>query len=289
MTERLLSLALLLNGLASAGESALRERIVFLGSSSTDGFTYPMLVRQALEAAGKPVPLLHNAGAGGNTASDMLKRFDRDAGSWKPVRVVIQSGVNDASKAVPLGDYLATVRQLIERAKASGASVVLLTPNRIGAKHGEINLTFNYPLGWALDNDLSSGLLAASDLHHFAGGPLVSGQCGVLVMPLPDDLIADVGLGTQYQVMTIANALFTEMFLSNRPYERISQVKPLDTGARSAASLSTSATDGDNLFILLEQKGGFVLFIGMTAYNELEASRDLFLHIAGTVRCTPRR
>lgn len=158
-----------------------------------------------------------------------------------------------------------------------------------GAKHGEINLTFNYPLGWGLDGDLSCGLLAARDLHHFAGGPLVSGQCGVLVMPLPDDLIADLELGAQYQVMTIANALFTEMFLSNRPYERISQVKPLDIGARSAASLSTSAADGDNLFILLEQKGGYVLFIGMTAYNELEASRALFLHIAGTVRCTPRR
>lgn len=137
MTERLLSLAMLLSGLASAGESALRERIVFLGSSSTDGFTYPLLAGQALEASGKPVPLLHNAGAGGNTAADMLKRFDRDVAPWKPARVVIQSGVNDASKAVPLDDYLATVRQLIERAKANGAKVVLLTPNRIGAKHGE--------------------------------------------------------------------------------------------------------------------------------------------------------
>lgn len=158
-----------------------------------------------------------------------------------------------------------------------------------GAKHGTVNLTFNYPSGWELDGDLSSGLLAASDLRQFAGGPLDSGQRGVVVMPLPDDLIADLGLGAQYQVMTIANALFAEMFLCSRPYERISQVKPLDTGARSAASLSTSAADGDNLFILLEQKGGYVLFIGMTAYNELEASRDLFLRIAGTVRCTPRR
>ena len=39
-----------------AGRTAA-QRIVFLGDSITDGFTYPLLVRQALAEAHRPVPV----------------------------------------------------------------------------------------------------------------------------------------------------------------------------------------------------------------------------------------
>ena len=50
--------SLLTVSLAFAGEApAAGERIVFIGDSLTDGFTWPMLMRQALAEAGKPAEI----------------------------------------------------------------------------------------------------------------------------------------------------------------------------------------------------------------------------------------
>lgn len=49
------------------------QRIVFIGDSITDGHTYPLLVRQALAEAHKPVPVCINAGISGDTAAGMRK------------------------------------------------------------------------------------------------------------------------------------------------------------------------------------------------------------------------
>lgn len=64
--------------MARAAESAPPKRIVALGDSITDGHTYPMLIVQALREAGRPVPIIVNAGAGGDTAEKMLNRLDDD-------------------------------------------------------------------------------------------------------------------------------------------------------------------------------------------------------------------
>jgi lysophospholipase L1-like esterase len=54
------------------------QRIVFLGDSITDGNTLAELVHQAFADAGETPPVCINAGVGGDTAAQMLKRLDRD-------------------------------------------------------------------------------------------------------------------------------------------------------------------------------------------------------------------
>ena len=60
------------------------QRIVCLGDSITDGNTYPLLIRQAIKASGKPVPLFLNAGIGGDTAAGMLSRLETDVIARRP-------------------------------------------------------------------------------------------------------------------------------------------------------------------------------------------------------------
>ena len=66
------------------------RRLVFVGDSITDGHTLPLLVRQALADAKKPVPVVINAGVAGDTAAGMRKRLERDVLSRKPTLVLSQ-------------------------------------------------------------------------------------------------------------------------------------------------------------------------------------------------------
>lgn len=70
-------------------------RIVFLGDSITDGHTYLLLIQQSLAGCTSARFSLFNAGVGGDTARDMLARFDRDVAPHRPTMVGISAGVND--------------------------------------------------------------------------------------------------------------------------------------------------------------------------------------------------
>ena len=76
-----------------------RDRIVNLGDSHTDGHTYALLTQAALVEAGKPTPNFIGAGIGGDIASGMLTRLDRDVLTLSGVKAVIWlEGINDFSK-----------------------------------------------------------------------------------------------------------------------------------------------------------------------------------------------
>ncbi|MEI6520442.1 MAG: GDSL-type esterase/lipase family protein [bacterium] len=119
---------------ADAFTPAQYSRMVFFGSSTTDGNTYPTLIQQALAEAKHPVPLCINAGIGGNVAAEMLKRIDRDVLFYKPTMVIIQSGSNDVSRKVPIDDYIQTVKKIIERLQAEKILVIAVTTNIRGEK-----------------------------------------------------------------------------------------------------------------------------------------------------------
>ncbi len=91
------------------------SRIVFLGSSTTDGHTYPALLQQAFAEAKLPVPLCINAGVGGDVAEKMVKRIDRDVLAYKPTLVILQGGSNDASHKVATEEYIKTTKTIIAR------------------------------------------------------------------------------------------------------------------------------------------------------------------------------
>lgn len=109
-------------------------RIVALGSSSTWGagatsraHTYPARLEQELRAAWpKSDVRVINAGVGGQLARQMLARIDKDVAPRHPQLVLWQTGVNDAIRGVPIGDYKQQLRLGVERLRALGADVVLV-------------------------------------------------------------------------------------------------------------------------------------------------------------------
>ncbi|MFW5858122.1 MAG: SGNH/GDSL hydrolase family protein [Planctomycetota bacterium] len=120
-----------------SGETTVPERIVFLGDSITDGFTYPLLVRQALAEAGLPAPTVINAGIGGDTAAGMAARLDRDVLVHRPDLVTLSVGINDVLRDVPLDAYEAKVRAILERLRDEGVPVLVMTTSVLGEKKRE--------------------------------------------------------------------------------------------------------------------------------------------------------
>lgn len=113
------------------------QRIVFIGDSITDGHTYPLMVQQALRESGAPVPVVINAGIGGDTAEGMSQRIERDVLVHKPTLVTLSAGINDASRKVPLAEYSASVTAIADRLRAVNVPLIILTTSVYSAKHAE--------------------------------------------------------------------------------------------------------------------------------------------------------
>ncbi len=108
--------------------------IVALGSSSTEGFgasapdhAYPHRLGALLRARFPGVPLrILNRGVGGEVATEMLARLDRDVLAEKPDLVIWQLGTNSVLQGRdPVGDA-ETARRGIERIRSAGADVMLM-------------------------------------------------------------------------------------------------------------------------------------------------------------------
>lgn len=123
--------------MADPSLATLRPTVVFLGDSLTAGYglaeaeAFPALVAAKLADEGRPIRLV-NAGVSGDTSSGGLARLD-----WllqqKPEVLVLGLGANDALRGLPLDQLEANLREIVVRAQAAGATVVLLgmqiTPN----------------------------------------------------------------------------------------------------------------------------------------------------------------
>lgn len=102
---------------------------------------YSVRVSEALQGIGSSLAV-YNAGIGGNTTRDARKRFERDVLQHKPKVVVMQFGINDAAvdvwkkppateSRVPLAEYEANLRALIDEARKQKAKVILMTTNPV--------------------------------------------------------------------------------------------------------------------------------------------------------------
>jgi lysophospholipase L1-like esterase len=117
-----------------------QERIVFIGDSITDGNTYPLLVKAALQQAGKPVPVCINAGIAGDTAQGMLARLDRDVLPHHPTLVTLSAGINDVLRGVSTEDYARDTKAIAARMQQEKIPLVILTPSTLGPKHAEAEM-----------------------------------------------------------------------------------------------------------------------------------------------------
>jgi acyl-CoA thioesterase I len=110
--------------------SAATPLVVFLGDSLTAGLglgaeqAFPALVAAELEDRGTPIRAV-NAGVSGDTSAGGLRRID-----WlvrqRPDVVVVALGANDALRGQPAAAIEANLRQIVQRARAAGAEVLLV-------------------------------------------------------------------------------------------------------------------------------------------------------------------
>ena len=132
-------------------------RIVAFGDSITLGVradgslreeqTWRVALAKRLNAAGGGPWDIVNAGIGGNTTADGIKRFEADAIAKRPDIVTLMFGVNDAAmlsfpefKPIPgprvaLTQYRKNLAEMIARARKAGARVILMTPCPMGNKY----------------------------------------------------------------------------------------------------------------------------------------------------------
>ncbi|MDF1756615.1 MAG: GDSL-type esterase/lipase family protein [Verrucomicrobiales bacterium] len=72
-----------------------------------------------------------NAGIGGNRTTNLLKRVEKDVLAHNPTLVVMMAGTNDRLNSggfVTIENYIKNVENLATQIKASGASLILMTP-----------------------------------------------------------------------------------------------------------------------------------------------------------------
>jgi lysophospholipase L1-like esterase len=110
--------------------------ILAIGSSSTKGVgasdpahTYPARLAEELRHHWPELALtVINKGVGGEIASQMLARFDRDVLPYHPQLVIWQTGSNQALRSGNIKEFAATLREGISRLKAAHADIVLMDP-----------------------------------------------------------------------------------------------------------------------------------------------------------------
>ncbi len=112
------------------------------GDSLTAGFgleksqAYPALLQRLLDERGYNYEVV-NAGVSGETSAGGLRRIDRFLGD--DVRVVIvELGGNDGLRGLPAKDLKSNLSQIVEKAKAKGATVLLTgmeAPPQLGLEY----------------------------------------------------------------------------------------------------------------------------------------------------------
>jgi lysophospholipase L1-like esterase len=120
--------------------AAINERkeieVVALGSSSTQGYgastpfhSYPAALLRTLQQDLPGVKVtVHNRGIGGQDVSQMLERLERDVFAVEPDLVVWQVGTNAALRAQNVAEFRRLLAGGIDRMRAKGIEVVLMTP-----------------------------------------------------------------------------------------------------------------------------------------------------------------
>jgi len=104
--------------------------VAFLGDSLTSGWklseeeAYPALVGRTLTERGRPIRVL-NAGVSGETAAEGLARLSAVL-EHRPDVLVVALGINDALRGDSLEATEASLRKVLERARASGCRLLLV-------------------------------------------------------------------------------------------------------------------------------------------------------------------
>ncbi len=114
---------------AAAARSSGTLKVVAFGDSLTSGHrlplkdAYPAVLEKKVKAAGLPFSVI-NQGVSGDTTAGALRRLDR-ALDEKPQILIVELGVNDGLRGVPVPQIKANLVKIITAAQAQNAEVLL--------------------------------------------------------------------------------------------------------------------------------------------------------------------
>ncbi len=103
--------------------------IVAFGDSLTSGHklpqkdAYPAVIQKKLDAAGLPFTIV-NQGISGDTTTGALRRLDR-ALAVKPQILIVELGVNDGLRGIPVSQVRANLEKILTAAQEQHAQVLL--------------------------------------------------------------------------------------------------------------------------------------------------------------------
>jgi acyl-CoA thioesterase I len=116
--------------------AGLPVTVVAIGSSSTQGAgastpdkSYPSVLALELKRLFPTARFtIHNRGIGGETATEMLARFDRDVIAANPDIVIWQVGSNSLLRNHPIKPAGLLIKKGLKRLKETGADIILMNP-----------------------------------------------------------------------------------------------------------------------------------------------------------------
>lgn len=107
----------------------MNKKIVFIGNSIVNGFPYQRGASFAGIIEEETGFEIINRGINGQTASEVLSRFERDVISQRPDMVFVLTGTNDFIYGQNIPEHVFSILELMkEKADAEGISAVFLTP-----------------------------------------------------------------------------------------------------------------------------------------------------------------
>ena len=132
---------------AAAAKSSAPLKIVAFGDSLTSGQrlpskdAYPSVLQAKLKAAGLPVTVV-NAGVSGDTTTRALRRLD-GALAEQPQILILELGVNDGLRSVPVPQVRANLEKIIEAAKAQDIQVLLCAMEALPLQGWQYTIDFH--------------------------------------------------------------------------------------------------------------------------------------------------
>src|SRR5256885_12346794 len=137
LRSQLIVVVLLAVSLVQSAQPAKRDpseviTIVALGDSLTAGFglsrkqAYPALIAEKMRAAGYEFEVV-NAGSSGDTTTGGLRRLPAILRAHKKIDIfILELGINDAFRGVPIDQIRANLQTIIDRVRAHDPKTVIV-------------------------------------------------------------------------------------------------------------------------------------------------------------------
>jgi acyl-CoA thioesterase-1 len=199
----------------ASAKSSAPLKIVAFGDSLTSGHrlpakdAYPSILQQRLKSASLPF-IVVNHGISGDTTAGALRRLDR-ALAEQPQILIVELGVNDGLRGVPVPQVRANLARIIEAAKMQDVQVLLCAMEALPVQgwqytidfhrmYDELAATYNVPLVPFLMNGVlgNRDLISDDGVHpNAAGARAIADTLWEYVQPMARRLAATTTPGTR--------------------------------------------------------------------------------------------